>query len=217
MSDTSFHDRFLAGQLADPESRTQFERERREIEAIDAIVGALDGIRGQRGMSKAELARQIGKNPASVRRTLTAPGNPELRTIVAMAEALNAEVQIVPRSTQGRHKANESANMPDTRPTDRRVQATQVALSSPRQLNAPGSVAHSASRSASSSEIVRPAARSARPSAAAASSSSVQGSSSAGASRNWLSAWGPLLCGAARAGAMAFSSAMWIAPSGRRG
>lgn len=68
-------------------------------------------------------------------------------------------------------------------PTDRRVKATQVSLSSLRQLNAPGGVAHSASRSASSSEIVRTAARSAPPSAAASSSSSVQGSSSTGASQ----------------------------------
>ncbi|MFZ2051937.1 MAG: helix-turn-helix domain-containing protein [Solirubrobacteraceae bacterium] len=105
MSDTSFHDRFLTDQLADPEFRAQFERERREIEAIDALVGALDGLRETRGMSKAELARQIGKNPASIRRTLTAPGNPEMRTIVAMAEALNAEVQIVPRSASARRKA----------------------------------------------------------------------------------------------------------------
>jgi DNA-binding phage protein len=97
VSDTSFHDRFLVDQLADPEFRAQFERERREIEAIDALVSALEGLRKTRGMSKAELARQIGKNPASIRRTLTAPGNPELRTIVAMADALNAVVQIVPR------------------------------------------------------------------------------------------------------------------------
>lgn len=97
MADTNFHDRFLADQLADPEFRVEFERERREIEAVDAIVGALDGLRDERGLSKAELARQIGKNPASVRRTLTVPGNPELRTIIAMADALGAEIKIVRR------------------------------------------------------------------------------------------------------------------------
>jgi DNA-binding phage protein len=32
-----------------------------------------------------------------VRRTLTAPGNPELRTIIAMADALGAEIKIVRR------------------------------------------------------------------------------------------------------------------------
>jgi DNA-binding phage protein len=105
MSDTSFHDRFLAEQLADPAFRAEFERERREIEAVDAIVGALDGLRDERGLSKAELARQIGKNPASVRRTLTAPGNPELRTIIAMADALGAEIKIVRRRAQPSRQA----------------------------------------------------------------------------------------------------------------
>lgn len=99
MSATSFHSRFLAEQLEDRDFRDQFERERREIEAVDAIVSALDGLRDERGLSKAELARQIGKNPASVRRTLTAPGNPELRTLIAMADALGAEIKIVRRPT----------------------------------------------------------------------------------------------------------------------
>ena len=97
IQDTSFHDRFLAEQLADPEFRVAFEREQREIEAIDAIVHKLDELREQQGKSKAELARAIDKNPAAVRRLLTASGNPELRTVVAMAEALGAEVQIVPK------------------------------------------------------------------------------------------------------------------------
>ncbi|MGH2878524.1 MAG: DNA-binding protein [Solirubrobacteraceae bacterium] len=105
MQDTTFHDRFLADQLSDPEFRTEFERERHEAEAVDAIVGALDGLRDERGLSKAELARQIGKNPASVRRTLTAPGNPELRTIIAMAEALGADVKVLRRSAPTSRKA----------------------------------------------------------------------------------------------------------------
>jgi DNA-binding phage protein len=49
-------------------------------------------------MSKADLAREIGKNPAAIRRLLTLDGaNPELRTVVAMANALDADIQIVPR------------------------------------------------------------------------------------------------------------------------
>lgn len=92
------YDRFLAEQLADPEFRAEFERERHEVETIDAIVNALDGLRDERGLTKADLARQIGKNPASVRRLLTASGNPELRTVVAMANALDADIKIVRRS-----------------------------------------------------------------------------------------------------------------------
>jgi DNA-binding phage protein len=95
--DTSLHDRWLAEQLEDPELRAEYERERREIAVVDAIVNALDELRAQHGISKADLAREIGKHPASVRRLLTAPGNPELRTIVAVADALDAEIKVVPR------------------------------------------------------------------------------------------------------------------------
>jgi DNA-binding phage protein len=103
--DTSLHDRWLAEQLENPEFRAEYEREAREIAVIDYIVNTLDGLRAESGMSKADLAREIGKNPASVRRLLTAPGNPELRTIVAIAAALDAEIKIVPRR-HGRRQAS---------------------------------------------------------------------------------------------------------------
>ena len=95
--DTTLHDRWLAEQLSDPEFQAEYERERRELAVIDEIVNALDQLRAEYGMSKAELAREIGKNPASVRRLLTASGNPELRTVVAMAAALDADIKVVPR------------------------------------------------------------------------------------------------------------------------
>jgi DNA-binding phage protein len=98
----SFHDRLFADRMKDPEFRAEFERTSREIKAIDAIVNELDSLRTTNGMTKAELAREIGKNPASVRRLLTAPANPELRTVVAMADALDADVVIVPRSQRGK-------------------------------------------------------------------------------------------------------------------
>lgn len=96
-STQDFHDRFLAEQLADPVFAAEYKRHKREIETIDGLVNTLDGLREELGLSKAELARTIGKNPASVRRLLTASGNPELRTVVAIAEALDADVKIVPR------------------------------------------------------------------------------------------------------------------------
>jgi DNA-binding phage protein len=104
--DTSFHERRLARRLEeDPEFRAEFERQQREIAAIDAIVHRLDALRAGHGLTKAELARAIDKNPAAVRRLLTASGNPELRTIVAMADALGADVQIVPRKRTKRAKS----------------------------------------------------------------------------------------------------------------
>jgi ribosome-binding protein aMBF1 (putative translation factor) len=46
-------------------------------------------------MSKAELARAIGKEPSSVRRFFTANVNPELKTVAALADVLGARVEVV--------------------------------------------------------------------------------------------------------------------------
>jgi DNA-binding XRE family transcriptional regulator len=98
--DTGHHDRRLARRLAeDAEFRAEYERQQRAIAAIDEIVNQLDALRIEHNFSKAQLARMIDKNPASVRRLLTAKSNPELRTVVAMADALDADVVLVPRKT----------------------------------------------------------------------------------------------------------------------
>lgn len=99
----SYHDRRLARRLReDREFRAEFRRQEREIAAIDAIVNQLDRLREEQAMSKAELARAIDKNPAAIRRLLTASGNPELRTVIAMAQALGADVKVVPRTSAGK-------------------------------------------------------------------------------------------------------------------
>lgn len=96
MLDTSYHDRELARLLReDPEFRAEYERQRREIEQIDSIVRQLDELRERAGMSKAELARAIGKAPSSVRRLFTAEVNPELKTVAAVASVLGAEIRVV--------------------------------------------------------------------------------------------------------------------------
>lgn len=95
---TNYHDERLARRLRDdPEFRAEFERQQREIAVIDAVINKLDELRIEHRLSKAELAREIGKNESSIRRLLSAPVNPELRTIVAMADVLDADVQIIPR------------------------------------------------------------------------------------------------------------------------
>lgn len=99
----SYHDRRLTQRLnEEPEFRAEFERQRREIDAVDAIVNTLDALRSELQVTKTQLAKDIGKNPAAVRRLLTASGNPELRTVVALADALDADVKIVPRERAGR-------------------------------------------------------------------------------------------------------------------
>lgn len=94
--DTTNHDRRLARRLKeDPEFRAEFDRHRREIAQIDSVVRQLDEMREEAGMSKAELARAIGKAPSSIRRFFTADVNPELKTVAAVADVLGAEVKIV--------------------------------------------------------------------------------------------------------------------------
>lgn len=100
--DTSFYQRYRAERMADPEFKAEYERQSRAIAAIDEIVNRLDALRVEHDLSKAELARAIDKNPASVRRLLTARGNPELATVVAIADALDADVVVVPRKRVSR-------------------------------------------------------------------------------------------------------------------
>jgi DNA-binding XRE family transcriptional regulator len=94
--DTTDHGRRLArGLEEDPEFRAELEHQRREIVQIDSVVRQLDELREQAGMSKAELARAIGKAPSSLRRFFSADVNPELKTVAAVADVLGAEVRIV--------------------------------------------------------------------------------------------------------------------------
>lgn len=93
--EASHHDRRLSRRLEDPEFRAEFERQRREVAQIDAVVRQLDHLREEVGMSKAELARAIDKEPSSIRRFFTADVNPELKTVAAIADALGARVEVV--------------------------------------------------------------------------------------------------------------------------
>jgi len=97
MLDTTYHKRRLTERLEDPEFRAEYERSRRELAQVNAIMRSLDDLRVSAGLSKADLAREIGRNDAVVRRLFTAQVNPELRTVAALAAALDAEIQIVPR------------------------------------------------------------------------------------------------------------------------
>jgi DNA-binding XRE family transcriptional regulator len=101
---TSYFDRYVDEQMKDPVFKAEYERQRRAIAAIDEIVNRLDTLRVEHDLTKAELARAIDKNPASVRRLLTAKGNPELGTVIAIADALDADIAVVPRKRASRRR-----------------------------------------------------------------------------------------------------------------
>jgi DNA-binding XRE family transcriptional regulator len=101
-TDMSYRDRRLAQRLEDPGFREEYERAQRQISQIDAVMRQLDNLREEAGKSKAQLAREIDKNPASVRRLFTSEVNPELRTLVAIAEALDADLVVRRRKRRSR-------------------------------------------------------------------------------------------------------------------
>ncbi len=94
--------------MADPEYRRHFILESRRIEVIDSVVNELDELREQQGLSKSELARAIERQPAAVRRLLTAQQvNPSLGMIADLAAALGYEVVLRPMSKADRASITE--------------------------------------------------------------------------------------------------------------
>jgi ribosome-binding protein aMBF1 (putative translation factor) len=95
--DASYHKRRREVLMQDPEFRREYELARAQIEQVDAVMRQLHELRSELGLSKAQLARAVGKNPAALRRLFTAEVNPEFKTVAALASVLKAEVRIVPR------------------------------------------------------------------------------------------------------------------------
>jgi ribosome-binding protein aMBF1 (putative translation factor) len=103
MLDTSYHERMLADRMQDPEFREAYERAQREIVLFDSVIQQLDESRRAAGISKAELARRIGRNPSSIRRLFTAGGNPTLSLLASVAAELDVDIVAVerrPRNTR---------------------------------------------------------------------------------------------------------------------
>jgi DNA-binding phage protein len=94
-------DKWVATKLKSPGFAKAHQDARKHIEAVDGIVRALDQIREDSGISKAELARSIDAKPEIVRRLFTKAGaNPTLETVVEIAAALGLELQLVPVSSK---------------------------------------------------------------------------------------------------------------------
>jgi len=101
MLDVGLHERRRAERMQDPEYRKAYERTAHEVAQTDAVIRELDSLRVNLGMSKAELARRVNRNASSVRRLFTASqARPELPLIIALADALGAEVRVVPRTAE---------------------------------------------------------------------------------------------------------------------
>jgi ribosome-binding protein aMBF1 (putative translation factor) len=116
MLDTSLHERRRAQRMENPEYRAAYKRAAKELAQTDEVIRTLDALRVDLGISKAELARRINRNASSIRRLFTAhQARPELPLVAAIADALGAEVCIVPRTSQAKRAVRASTRGPRKR------------------------------------------------------------------------------------------------------
>jgi len=99
--------------LRDDEFRRQFLLEAERIATIDRIVNQLDDVRRELGVTKADLARAIGRTPESIRRLLTAKSvNPQLSLVAELASVLGYRVTLEPMSADERRRIAEQLRKP---------------------------------------------------------------------------------------------------------
>ena len=105
--------RDLDEDLRDDEFRRQFLLEAERIATIDRIVNQLDDVRRELGVTKADLARAIGRTPESIRRLLTAKSvNPQLSLVAELASVLGYRVTLEPMSADERRRVAEQLRKP---------------------------------------------------------------------------------------------------------
>jgi transcriptional regulator with XRE-family HTH domain len=98
----------LAQDLKDPGFLREYVAESIRIATIDRIVNELDAAREAARLSKAELARAISSEPATVRRLFSAGHvNPTLGTLAEVAAALGMRVVLEPLGARDRKEITE--------------------------------------------------------------------------------------------------------------
>jgi DNA-binding phage protein len=98
-------DRYVETRMKDAEFASGYAEARAEIDATDKLVRALDEVRVQKGLSKAELARRISAKPEIVRRLFTASSaNPTITTVITVARALGFHLALVPNRVASSRK-----------------------------------------------------------------------------------------------------------------
>ncbi len=95
----------LSVDLEDPAFLREYIRESVRIATIDGVVNELDEAREAAHLSKAELARAIGTDPAVIRRLFSAGHvNPTLGTLAEVATALGMRIFLQPLDASERER-----------------------------------------------------------------------------------------------------------------
>ncbi len=97
---STFYEQYRNQRLADPGFRSHYEQHRAEIDAVDRIVADVEARRVELGLTKADLARLVGRRPESIRRLLSGNiVNPTLMTVSEMATVLGMEIIVKPTTS----------------------------------------------------------------------------------------------------------------------
>ncbi|HEY3881087.1 MAG TPA: helix-turn-helix transcriptional regulator [Trebonia sp.] len=95
----------LASDLQDPGFLREYVAESVRIATIDRIVNELETAREASGLTKADLARAISSEPATVRRLFSSSHvNPTLGTLAEIAAALGMRVVLEPLSADDKRQ-----------------------------------------------------------------------------------------------------------------
>lgn len=86
--------RWLAKRMKSPTFAAEFNKAREEVDVVDGFIRTLDERRTELGMSKEELARRVSQNPSALRRLLTSGGNPSLKTVMELADAVGMVLKL---------------------------------------------------------------------------------------------------------------------------
>lgn len=94
---STIYEQYRNKRLADPDFRLHYEQHRAEIDAVDRIVADIEARRVELGLTKADLARLVGRRPEAIRRLLSGNiVNPTLTTVSEMATVLGMEIVVKP-------------------------------------------------------------------------------------------------------------------------
>ena len=97
---TNIYEQYRNQRLADAEFRAHYELHRAEIDAVDRVVADIEARRAALGLTKADLARLVGRKPESVRRLLSGKiVNPTLTTVSEMVTVLGMEITVKPTAS----------------------------------------------------------------------------------------------------------------------
>lgn len=107
----------LTRDLEDPEFRSEYITESIRIATIDSVINSLDDARESEGLSKADVARALRTEPATIRRLFSSTsGNPTLGTLAEAAAVVGMRITVEPMTQVERSVVTDALRNPQVRP-----------------------------------------------------------------------------------------------------